>query len=48
VEENVKTKASKSREAALEKDRRDNEEAESEDFWFDDDIGSNNSGLLLQ
>ncbi len=47
IEENMKTKSSRSREEALKK-RRDADAAKGEehlqDYWFEDDVGSNNSG----
>ena len=49
MEENVKTKASRSREEALKKSR-EAAAAKAEagaglpDYWFEDDVGSNNSG----
>lgn len=44
MEENIKTKESKSKEAALKKKREAAEDKESEPYWFEDDVGSNNSG----
>lgn len=44
MEENAKTKVSKSKDDALRKEREAAEGQESEPYWFEDDLGSNNSG----
>lgn len=44
MEVNAKTKESRSKDEALKKQREEDESKEYEPYWFEGDLGSNNSG----